>query len=64
MMVEERYTTGVSSSAIIRSLQVHDPKFHTWEDLPLGRAIAVELVRDEHPRDVSSPLSPVMSQAS
>jgi hypothetical protein len=27
--------------------------FHTWEYLPLRRAIACELVRDDHPRDVS-----------
>jgi hypothetical protein len=29
--------------------------FHTWEYFPLRRAIAFELVCDEHPRDVSQP---------
>ena len=26
--------------------------FHSWQDLPLRCAIALELIRDEHPRDI------------
>jgi hypothetical protein len=29
---------------------------HPWEEFPLRRAIAVAVVRDDHPRDVSDPL--------
>jgi hypothetical protein len=30
--------------------------FHSWEDLPLGGSVALELVGDEHARDVLQPL--------
>jgi hypothetical protein len=31
------------------------PVFHPWQDLALGRRIALQLIRHEHPRDILAP---------